>query len=397
MHTIQSLCALCGSTRLKAVIAIQDVPVYCNVLWGTPQQALAASRAQLDLYYCQSCDHIYNNAFDSKLIDYAPSYENALHFSAGFCEYAQQLALYLVDRYKLHNKTIVEVGCGDGYFLSLLCEAGANRGVGFDPSCQPSSNTLSGGGSIKLLSQRFDAKSSAVNADFIVCRHVLEHIPQPRRFLADILAAAGGNNTMGIYCEVPDVTWTLKDRGIWDLIYEHCNYFGPASLRYLFEHSGLKVDSVQRRFGGQFLSIEATYQASQTFNVKSYGLASVSVERIESCIEPFAQTWHTKVSQWRERLSEFKRSHQRIVVWGAGSKGVTFLNALAAREHIDCVVDVNGRKWGKYVPGTAQAVVSPDTLRSCPPDSVLVMNPNYLPEISLTLKNHNIVCDLMTV
>jgi SAM-dependent methyltransferase len=397
MHSNQSLCPLCGSTRLKAVITIQNVPVYCNVLWTTPQQALGASRAHLDLYYCQSCDHIFNSAFDSKLIDYAPSYENALHFSAGFCEYAQQLALQLVQRYNLYSKTIVEVGCGDGYFLSLLCEAGANRGVGYDPSCQPCCKALSGGGHLTLLSQCFDAKNSAVDADLVVCRHVLEHIPKPRPFLADILAAAGRNATMAIYCEVPDVTWTLKDRGIWDLIYEHCNYFGPASLRYLFEQAGLRVDSVQRRFGGQFLSIEALYQPLQSSQAKHNRTQPGAVDSIECHIEPFAHTWHTKVSLWREHLSEFKRGQQRIALWGAGSKGVTFLNVLGASDHVGSVVDVNKRKWGKYLPGTAQEVLSPQALRTAQPDSVLVMNRNYLPEIELALKSQNIICDVLTV
>ena len=33
----------------------------------------------------------------------------------------------------LRGKDIIEIGCGKGEFLLLLCEMGNNRGTGFDP------------------------------------------------------------------------------------------------------------------------------------------------------------------------------------------------------------------------------------------------------------------------
>ena len=42
--------------------------------------------------------------------------------------------LDLIRRYDLRGKEVIEIGCGKGEFLSLLCEVGDNRGVGFDPA-----------------------------------------------------------------------------------------------------------------------------------------------------------------------------------------------------------------------------------------------------------------------
>ena len=66
------------------------------------------------------------------------SYENSLYFSPAFQEYADWLTDHLVEAFDLHDKDLVEVGCGSAEFLNALCERGDNRGFGFDPSAPPS-------------------------------------------------------------------------------------------------------------------------------------------------------------------------------------------------------------------------------------------------------------------
>ena len=68
-------------------------------------------------------------------------------------------------------------------------------------------------------------------------------------------------------------------------------------------------------------------------------------------------------------------------MWGAGSKGVTFLNMIDSRYQIEYVIDINPRKHGKYIPGTGQKIVSPEFLREYIPDIVIVMNLIYENEI----------------
>ena len=77
---------------------------------------------------------------------------------------------------------------------------------------------------------------------------------------------------------------------------------------------------------------------------------------------------------------------QRVVVWGGGAKGVTFLNTLKTQDQIEYVVDINPRKQGRYVPGTGQQIVPPEFLRDYQPDVVIVMNPIYKSEIEQIIK-----------
>ena len=85
------------------------------------------------------------------------------------------------------------------------------------------------------------------------------------------------------------------------------------------------------------------------------------------------------VNLWRTRLERIKAKGQVAVVWGTGSKAVTFLNTMQA--HIEYAVDINPQKQGKYVAGTGQKIVSPQYLRSYKPDIIIVMNPIYIREI----------------
>jgi hypothetical protein len=71
-------------------------------------------------------------------------------------------------------------------------------------------------------------------------------------------------------------------------------------------------------------------------------------------------------------------------VWGAGSKGVTFVNAVPGANRISALIDVNPHKQGRFVPGTGAPVLPPDALRGRRLQSIIVMNPLYRDEIAST-------------
>ena len=147
VSTLKSKCVVCGSSNIFIFLEIVDVPVLCNVLWSDYDHACTVSRGDICLVFCRSCCHIFNIAFQPEAMKYDGDYENSLHFSPRFQKYAVNLAERLVDSFKLYDKDVIEIGCGKGDFLRLLCDSGRNRGVGFDPSY----NRKEDGGNGKLL------------------------------------------------------------------------------------------------------------------------------------------------------------------------------------------------------------------------------------------------------
>lgn len=373
-------CPVCDTPAAQAFMEVRDVPVFCNMLWNSREKALNAAAGQINLVFCHRCGHVFNAAFDSRRMHYGPRYETSLHYSPAFRKYAVDQAQQLIRSYDLRGKNIIEIGCGKGDFLRLLAELGANRCLGFDPSHDPRSVDQDPRTSrFAVIRDDYSEKYSSYHADLMVCRQVLEHIREPKRFMEMIRRIIDGNADTVVFFEVPNAMFTLKQSGIWDLIYEHCSYFTAPSLSVLFREAGFTPLSVAEAFGGQYICIEARPSVGgQNFKLAPQ---KASVAEVAQHVRGFADNYRQRVSQWADRLNAMARSGIRPVVWGAGSKGITFLNVLKGAGRIDYVVDLNPRKQGKYVPGSGQQVVAPDLLAEIRPEAVIVMNPVYLDEI----------------
>lgn len=79
------------------------------------------------------------------------------------------------------------------------------------------------------------------------------------------------------------------------------------------------------------------------------------------------------------------QSGRRVIIWGAGSKGVSFLNTLPTQDVVAYAVDINPRKEGMHVAGSGQQIVPPTFLPGYRPDNVIIMNANYIDEIGQQL------------
>ena len=387
----QKQCPVCDSQETSLCTKLDDVPVYCNVLYPTHEAAVAAPKGDISLRFCRSCGHLYNGTFDPQQIDYSLEYENSLHYSGKFQEYADALAEDLIERYNLQDKTIVEIACGKGDFLAQLCQSGGNRGYGFDPSYEPGRHSDEALHNVTIVQDYYSDKYAEIEADLICCRHALEHIDTPQEFLNIVRSAVGDNKDAALYFEVPNSLYTLRDLGIWDIIYEHCGYFCESSLARAFTNSGFSINRSSETFGKQFLSIEAVPVTSDEMADET----PFDVAAVAAYADAFEKEYQEKVALWKSRLEKFKHEQRRVVVWGAGSKGVTFLNILKAQGEVANIVDLNPHKQGKYVPGTGHQVVSPEFLKDSKPDTVIVMNPVYADEIAEMLRTMNVSAEIV--
>ncbi len=379
MTSSPTTCTACTATNVTVFLDITQVPVHCNVLWPTKTEALSAPRGDIRLGFCSLCGHVMNLAFDPSLMEYTQAYENSLHFSPSFQRFAEELVDGLIKRYNLRNKDIVDIGCGKGDFLKLICARGENRGWGFDPSYVPPPGEDTAG--VTFIQEFYSEQHASYQADLIACRHVLEHIQFPLPFMQRVRRSVGGRYATAVYFEVPNALYTLRDMGIWDIIYEHCSYFSAPSLSYVFSNAGFDVTSVGEMFGGQYLGIEAHASSSPSGKALDN-----SPEAVGSLVEAFGANYTGKTSFWDEKFKTLKKEGKRVVVWGGGSKGVTFLNKFKDVSGVEYMVDINPRKQGMFVPGTGQTIIGPESLKFIKPDVVIIMNPLYAREIEQQLQ-----------
>jgi 2-polyprenyl-3-methyl-5-hydroxy-6-metoxy-1,4-benzoquinol methylase len=378
-------CPVCGSLTVLKFLEIREVPLFCNVLLNSREEALNVPKGAIEMVFCQKCGHVYNRSFDPQRMHYSPAYENALHYSPRFQSYVEKLADRLTGLYRLANKRIIEIGCGKGDFLQLLAHKGNNCCIGFDPSYEiGKAKNKNTDNQVTIIQDHFSEKYTDLKADMVICRQVLEHIDNPIRFLEMIRNSIHNPSDAIFFFEVPNALFILKDLGVWDLIYEHRSYFTPQSLYTGLENAGFQPLNLRETFGGQYLCIENSAWVGAKFEDSFDNLPSIA--EIERFIVAFSNQYENKKCDWRQFLDEHRALGKKVVVWGAGSKGITFMNVMQYMDVMPYAVDVNPRKQGKYCPGTAQLVVSPEALKDLRPDTVIIMNPIYAEEIKASLR-----------
>lgn len=358
------------------------MPVLIGVLWHDREAAKSCRTGDIELAFCPDCGFIWNIAFDPGRIEYGQRYDNSLHFSPTFQRYTQTVIERLIDTYNLHGKHLVDIGGGKGDFLAMMCETGGNFGYGFDPSYEGERVKTPSADRIQWSTEYYDERQARIQADLISSRFVFEHIPEPRAFLDMIRRNIRERERTVIYFEVPHVDLIVRQLSIWDIIYEHCSYFGVESLTRCFAECRFEVLHVAETYRKQYISIEARVA---TNGAERRGSSWGDVDRLAADVSVFRRSTADKIAKWRARLNDWRSNGVHVVAWGAGAKAVGFLNIMKVQDEIRHVVDINPRKRGLHLAGTGQRVIAPKDLHVNPPEVVILMNPIYRDEIESQL------------
>lgn len=384
-------CPVCDGPRAEVFFALAGQPVLIGVLWPDAASARACPKGDIALAFCPDCGFVWNTAFDPDRMAYDQRYDNSLHFSPTFQDYSRRLVDRLVATYDLRGRHIIDIGCGKGDFLAMLCEAGDNTGQGFDPSYEGERVKSPAADRITWSNSYYTEREARISADLLASRFVFEHIPAPRDFLSMIRRSITEPMHTVVFFEVPHVGLILRQMSVWDVIYEHCSYFGVESLTRVFARCGFDVLRVEETYDGQFLTIEARAAAG----AGNPGPATGDPGRLATDVAAFRDAAAARQAAWRERLADWRACGTNVAAWGAGAKAVGFFNMLGVTDEIPRVVDINPHKRGRHLAGTGQKIVSPADLLADPPEMIVLMNPVYREEIAATLGSLGLAPELV--
>lgn len=388
-------CPNCSQIGMTLVYEALGIPVHSTIQVDSREEAVAFERGNLRLGFCKSCGFVGNTIFDPSVHAYSTQCEESQAFSPTFNAFAKSLAERWVERYDIRNKTIVEIGCGKGDFLMLICEAGNNRGIGIDPSSQPERIPQRFRDRVRFIQELYGPQHASIEADVILCRHTLEHICRTGEFLANIRRVIGDRKDVLVLFELPDATRVLKEGAFWDIYYEHCSYFTPGSLARLFRTNGFEVTELERDYGDQYLLIGARPVDVPT---SPRLFLEDDLPRTTALVEQFRARGAESIDRWHNEITNRVKNGQEVVLWSALSKAVSFLTTLKLGvEFVEYVVDINPHRHGKFMPGTGQQVVSPKFLSEYKPDCVILMNGIYTKEVQADLDRLGVKADLLSV
>lgn len=388
------ICPNCETGEMSLFYEVNNIPVHSVLLMPTRERARSYPRRDLKLGFCADCGFISNTAFDPSVHEYSMSCEESQGFSPTFNAFAKGLAQRWVEQYQLQGRSVLEIGCGKGEFLALLVEMGMADGIGMDPAFIPGRLETPVASRLNFIQDFYSERYTYLSADVVCCRHTLEHISPTSEFMRTVRRTIGDRKDTLLLFELPDVHRVLREAAFWDIYYEHCSYFTTGSLARLFRKHGFDLLELELEYDGQYIVI-AGRPSNDGRPLSLDGEADLAA--ITQVVADFPERFRGAKESWISRLNKLRSQGKRVIVWGGGSKAVSFLTTLGLDEQIDFVVDINPYKHGKFVPGTGHAVRSPETLRQLPPDCVILMNPVYEEEVRRMLESMQLSPEIIPV
>jgi hypothetical protein len=268
--------------------------------------------------------------------------------------------------------------------LKLLCHLGHNSGVGFDPAfVHGRGDQDEKDAQIVFIKDYYSEKYADYKGHLICCRMTLEHISETAQFVQTLRRSIDDRSDAVVFFQVPDTHRILRDCAFEDIYYEHCSYFSVGSLARLFRNAQFDILDIKLAFEGQYILLEAKPNNRKPLVSPN---PVTDQKKMDSLVGHFCRRYPIAVQYWEGVLENYAKTNRRVVLWGAGSKGVAYLTTLTNSDRIEYVVDINPHRQGTFMAGTGQEIVAPDFLGGYRPDAVIVMNAIYRPEIVADLK-----------
>ena len=380
-------CPCCGSAGIEPFFQIAQAPIFSLVTVKSRAEALAVPRKDIELGFCRNCGFIFNRLYDTRIDYFTLGYEDQQGFSKTFMTYLTRISEDLIARHHLRGKTLLEIGCGKGDFINLLATLAEARGIGVDPAYEEGRQTNP---RLSFHREFYGPQHGLLGADFLCCRHTLEHIFHTRDFLQLIRSSLIPGRRPVLFFEVPDIGRILDLSAFWDIYYEHCSYFSPGSLARLFRRTGFEVSALRLDYSDQYVLIEAAPGEPDGKTLP----AEESVAELSERVERFKARVKQQLREWRDRLTQMKADRKKVVIWGGGSKAVGFLTNFADLSLVDHVVDINPNMANNFIPGIGCQYVQPSFLADYQPDVVIVMNGVYEAEITRSLHEMGVFAEV---
>jgi len=341
-------------------MALERVPRNISYLLR-PEDVDGDAPIRLEVYECPSCGHVQLAADPEP--GYYEDYLMTVSHSPQMRAYQEAQARDFVERYDLRGRRVAEVGCGDGNYLALLSEMGADA-VGIEPSARFRDVATDAGHQVFLGYVTAAEPVPEGPYDAFATRQVLEHVPDPNDFLTGIRRSLTDDG-VGLV-EVPSLEQALERARFFDFFPDHVNYWSVGTLGRALARNGFLVDEITRGMNGEFLQALVRVDAGRDLDA----LAG-AVERVRGELGALLERW-----------ADEGRS---VAAWGSGAKGLTSL-AEAGAAGVRYVIDSDPYKQGRLTPVTHLPVVGPERLGAEPVDVIVLTALAYRDEIVAELR-----------
>lgn len=328
-------CPCCGQPSLQPLLDLGNLPLSGIFFIQPPPHPLNAS---LLLESCPTCSFVRK----AKLPGAQRSYEFTDRDTVSqIPAYIDNIFNELLLKVSL-SSLVVELGSNDGSFLQILRQRGYQNFIGVEPSQHLAAKATKDG--VKTYSSYFNIETAMTitqahgKAKMIICRHTLEHIPNPLSFLqacGSLLSEDGY-----IYLECPDSMTLFHQHRIHEIWDEHENYFTRRTMEMILQHAGFGDIQFERSVNRD--AVNLCVWAKLAPPQKSQFEGDVTSDQTDLSLFPqcFAD-----IRSYAQKL--ITASPIPIFVIGAGHCQVNYLLYTSIGQRVKALVDDAAWKFGK--------------------------------------------------
>jgi 2-polyprenyl-3-methyl-5-hydroxy-6-metoxy-1,4-benzoquinol methylase len=376
-------CRVCHSQRLEQFLDLGDQP-HCDSLLRPEDLARREPFYPLQVCFCHDCTAVQINYTVPK----ETMFEEYLYVSGTtqtLRTHFQNSADRLVKRLGLKSgDLVVDIGSNDGTWLACYQKSGL-RALGVDGA--------------KNLAEMANARGIETWAKFFNADVAREIITQKGR--AKLVTAAGVFfHLEELHSVTEGIAELIRDGGVFcvqaislagmlrytqfDQVYhEHLTYWTVKSLDCLFAQYGLEIfhaDILPIHGGSLELLVapKGTQKIDPSVDAMRAEEKKLGCDKIETYKKFAERVWEIE-RELLTILKNYSAQGKTVQAFGAPAKGATLLNSFhITPELVQCAVEVNPLKIGKYIPGARLPIV--DEKITPAPDAYLLLAWNFLKE-----------------
>ena len=135
--------------------------------------------------------------------------------------------------------SILDVGGNDSYVINRVAQKKAKKYV-IDPVGVNKDKDII---VINKFLKDVDLSKDITKPDLVICRHTLEHIPEPKLFLNKLMSEC--DDKCNFVFEVPSLERMIETQRFDAIMHQHISYFSVKSLKLLIESCGGVINSYQ--------------------------------------------------------------------------------------------------------------------------------------------------------
>ena len=311
-------------------------------------------------------------------------------YSDSWLKHASNYVDMISERFALEPRSLaVELGSNDGYLLQYFVKKGIPV-LGVEPAVNVAKVAEQKG--VSTLVSFFGCQTARQmvadhqTADLVVGNNVLAQVPDLNDFVGGIriLLKPKGVATL----EFPHLERLMAENQYDTIYHEHFSYFSLITVEKIFASHGLvlfDVDEITTHGGSIRIYVRQVEDTSKPVTPAVVSLRerelAAGLDRMET-YTTFAEQVMESKRALLELLIRLRREGKRIAGYGAPGKGNTLLNYCGIRtDFLEFTVDRNPYKHGRFLPGTHIPIHSPERIRECRPDYILILPWNLKAEI----------------